>query len=221
MCRVLQVSRSGFYVWRRRPKSQQVQKRESLLTEIEKIHGTKHKDSYGSPRVHQELQKQGTFCCENTVARVMQDAGIQSKAAKKFKVTTDSNHAFPVAENVLNREFDSATGPNQLWVSDITYIWTMEGWLYLTCILDLYSRKVVGWSMSSRMTKEFVEAALHMALQGRCPGQELLHHSDRGSQYCSHDYQQVLEDHGIVCSKQDTTAERLARKKACIAVVDY
>lgn len=200
MCRVLQVSRSGFYVWRRRPVSEQSQNREMLLSEIKEIHATKEKDNYGSPRVYEELKKKEIPCCVNTIARVMQEAGIRSKMQKKFKVTTDSNHAFPVADNVLNREFDSATGPNQLWVSDITYIWTLEGWLYLTSILDLYSRKIVGWSMSSRMTKEFVEEALHMALKSRCPGKELLHHSDRGSQYCSGRYQQLLEDHGITCS---------------------
>ncbi len=200
MCSVLHVSRSGFYVWRRRPVSEQSQNRETLLSEIKEIHATRYKESYGSPRVYEELRKKEIPCSENTIARVMQEAGIQSKMKKKFKVTTDSNHVFPVADNVLNREFDSATGPNQLWVSDITYIWTLEGWLYLTSILDLYSRKVVGWSMSSRMTKEFVEEALHMALKNRCPGDGLLHHSDRGSQYCSNDYQQVLQDHGIVCS---------------------
>ncbi len=170
------------------------------MTEIKEIHKTKNKDSYGSPRVHQELIKQGTFCCENTVAKVMQASGIQAKTVKKFKATTDSKHARPVAENVLDREFDGATKPNQIWVSDITYVWTAEGWMYLTCILDLYSRKVVGWSMSQRMTKEFVMEALEMAIRHRCPGGELLHHSDRGSQYCSEAYRKLLSRNGIKCS---------------------
>jgi transposase InsO family protein len=200
MCRVLHVSTSGFYAWQRRPKSPQVQRRKTLQTEIKKIHQTKNKDSYGSPRVHQELQKQGTFCCENTVAKVMQESGIQAKTVKKFQVTTDSKHAHPVAENVLDRQFDRATRPNQIWVSDITYVWTQEGWMYLTCVLDLYSRKVVGWSMSSRMTKEFVMEALEMAIRHRCPQDELLHHSDRGSQYASEAYRELLTRNGITCS---------------------
>ncbi len=200
MCRVLHVSTSGYYSWQRRPKSRQVQRRGALLTDIEKIHKTKSKDSYGSPRVYQELIKQGTFCCENTVAKVMQESGIQAKAVKKFKMTTDSKHSQSVAENLLDREFDRATEPNQIWVSDITYVWTLEGWMYLTCILDLYSRKVVGWSMSSRMTKEFVMEALEMAIRQRCPGTDLLHHSDRGSQYCSEKYRALLARNGITCS---------------------
>ena len=200
MCRVLHVSTSGYYSWQRRPKSRQVQRRGALLTDIEKIHKTKNKDSYGSPRVCQELIKQGTFCCENTVAKVMQESGIQAKAVKKFKMTTDSKHSQPVAENLLDREFDRATEPNQIWVSDMTYVWTLEGWMYLTCILDLYSRKVVGWSMSSRMTKEFVMEALEMAIRQRCPGTDLLHHSDRGSQYTSDDFRDELIKHNIQCS---------------------
>lgn len=200
MCRVLHVSTSGYYSWRRRPKSQQVQRRESLLADIEEIHNTKNKDNYGSPRVHQELEKQGTFCCENMVAKLMQESGIQAKTVKKFRVTTDSKHSQPVAENVLDREFDRATRPNQIWVSDVTYVWTLEGWMYLTCILDLYSRKVVGWSMSSRMTKEFVMEALAMAIRHRCSGGDLLHHSDRGSQYCSEAYRDLLSRNGIECS---------------------
>jgi putative transposase len=200
MCRVLRVSTSGFYAWQRRPKCRQVQRREALRGEIKKIHQTKNKDSYGSPRVHQELQKQGTFCCENTVAKVMQESGIQAKTVKKFQVTTDSKHSHPVAENVLDRQFDGATEPNQIWVSDITYVWTTEGWIYLTCVLDLYSRKVVGWSMSSRMTKEFVMEALEMAIRQRCPRDNLLHHSDRGSQYASEAYRELLTRNGITCS---------------------
>jgi putative transposase len=200
MCRVLRVSTSGLYAWQSRPKSRLKQRRESLINKIQEIHQTKNKDSYGSPRVHQELQKQGTFCCENTVAKVMQESGIQAKTVKKFQVTTDSKHAHPVVENVLDRQFDRATKPNQIWVSDITYIWTQEGWMYLTCVLDLYSRKVVGWSMSSRMTKEFVMEALEMAIRHRCPKDELLHHSDRGSQYASEAYRELLTRNGITCS---------------------
>ncbi|MCH7688503.1 MAG: IS3 family transposase [Planctomycetes bacterium] len=200
MCRVLHVSTSGFYSWRSRPKSKQSQRRESLTNQVQEIHKTKNKDNYGSPRVHRELIKQGTFCCENTVAGVMQESGIQAKTVKKFKVTTDSKHAHPVAENVLDRKFDRATGPNQIWVSDITYVWTLEGWMYLTGILDLYSRKVVGWSMSQRLTKEFVMDALEMAIRHRWPGSDLLHHSDRGVQYACRPYRDRLAAHGIAVS---------------------
>ena len=169
--------------------------------QIRKVHNTKHKDNFGSPRVYQELKKTGIVCCENTVAKIMNQAGIQAKTTKKFKVsTTDSNHGFSVVENFLNREFDQATGPNQAWVSDITYVWTEQGWLYLACVMDLFSRKVVGWSMAPRMTKKLVMDAMEMALVQRCPGEELLHHSDRGSQYCSEAYRKLLARNSITCS---------------------
>ena len=200
MCKLLQVSRSGYYSWQSRSESKQSQRRKSLVADIREVHQEKHKHNFGSPRVHDELKKKGVRCSEKMVAKVMKEAGIQARTKKKFKVTTDSNHNHPVAENLLNREFDKATKPNELWVSDITFIWTLEGWLYLTCVIDLFSRKVVGWSMSSSMTKEFVMEALSMAVTQRCPGGELLHHSDRGSQYCSNDYQQMLQANGITCS---------------------
>ena len=199
MCNVLQVSRSGYYSWRSRPKSNQSQKRQSLEVTIRETH-RQNREVYGSPRIHKELESQGIPCSENTVAKIMQEAGIQAKTMKKFTVTTDSNHSDPVAENALNRDFDRTTRPNQIWVSDITYIWTLQGWMYLTCVVDLYSRKVVGWSMSSRMTKEFVMDALQMAMEQRCPEAGLLHHSDRGSQYCSLAYRRLLAANGITCS---------------------
>jgi len=200
MCKVLQVSRSGYYSWQGRSESKQSQRRKSLVADIREVHREKHKHNFGSPRVHDELKKKKIPCSEKMVAKVMKEAGIQARTTKKFKVTTDSNNNYPVAENLLNREFDKATKPNELWVSDITFIWTSEGWLYLACVIDLFSRKVVGWSMSSSMTKEFVMEALSMAVTQRCPGKELLHHSDRGSQYCSNDYQQMLQVNGITCS---------------------
>ena len=166
---------------------------------IRNIH-LKSRKIYGSPRIHDALVKQGEFCDIKTVAKIMNEAGIQAKTVKKFKRTTDSRHSQPVADNVLNRQFDQATKPNQIWVSDITYIWTFEGWMYLTCVVDLFSRKVVGWSMSSRMTKEFVMDALQMAIHQRHPSEKLLHHSDRGSQYCSDQYQTLLKEIGIRCS---------------------
>ena len=200
MCKVLDVSRGGYNAWRDRPESQQSQRRKSLEMQIRKIHNTKDKDSFGSPRIYQELKKMGIPCSENTVAKIMKEAGIQAKTTKEFKMTTDSNHSHPVAENVLNREFDRATAPNQIWVSDITYVWTEQGWLYLACVMDLFSRKVVGWSMAPRMTKKLVIDAMDMALLQRCPGEGLLHHSDRGSQYCSEAYRKLLARNGITCS---------------------
>jgi transposase InsO family protein len=134
MCQVLQVSRSGYYRWQRRPLSCRSQNRKSLQEQIKVIHNTKHKDNYGSPRVHRELLSQGTPCSEYTVAKVMQKAGIQARIKKKYQVTTDSNHSDPVAANVLNRQFDQSTGPNQTWVSNITYVWTNQGWLYLALL---------------------------------------------------------------------------------------
>lgn len=156
--------------------------------------------TYGSPRITRALKKQGIACCENTIARIMREASIQANTVKKFKVTTDSNHGFATAENVLNREFDQTTAPNQKWVSDITYVPTDRGWLYLAVTLDLYSRKVIGWSMSGRMTRQLVLDTLQMALNQRFSDGELLHHSDRGSQYCSKDYRRCLQEHGITCS---------------------
>lgn len=201
MCDVLEVSRSGYYAWRRRPASPRSVRRQELVTEMREIHGERHKRSYGSPRMCRELQERGRPVCENTVAKLMQEAGLRSTTARKFRPTTDSNHPHPVAENVLNQEFQQPQ-PNQAWVSDLTYVWTGEGWLYLACVLDLYSRKVVGWSMAARMTSEVVLSALRMALRERCPqaGGELLHHSDRGSQYASAAFQDLLKLHGLRCS---------------------
>jgi transposase InsO family protein len=199
MCDVLEVSRSGYHAWRTRPASRRSQQRELLLAEIEDIH-LKRRKVYGSPRVHAELTARGWRCNVKTVAKLMQTHGIQAQSAKKFKVTTDSRHGWPVAQNVLHRNFE-AEGADQVWLSDITYVWTTrEGWLYLAAVEDLYSRKVVGWSMSNRMTSRLVRDALEMAIGRRFPGEGLLHHSDRGSQYASEDYQRLLGKHGIRCS---------------------
>jgi len=199
MCDVLRVSRSGYYAWRRRPVSGRSQQRELLLSEIKQIHHERKKDVYGSPRVHEELKARGKRCNVKTVAGIMRENGIQSKTAKKFKATTDSKHSRPVAQNVLNRNFD-VQGANQVWLADITYVWTREGWLYLAAVEDLYSRKVVGWSLSERLHSRLVVDAFEMAIGRRLPGEELLHHSDRGSQYASEHYQRLLQAHGISCS---------------------
>jgi putative transposase len=200
MCQVLQVSRSGYYAWQRRPVSAQETRRAELISEMESIHADREMHAYGSPRMHQELLKRGYAVCENTVARLMSSSGIASSTSKKFRVvTTDSNHSFPVADNILDRDF-TATGPGQKLVSDLTYIATAEGFLYLVCIIDVYSRRVAGWSMSHEMTTDVFLSALEMAL-GRLGVQDnLLFHSDRGSQYCSGAFQAALARHEIRCS---------------------
>jgi transposase InsO family protein len=198
LCQTLEVSAAGYYAWQDRPASLRQQRRETLGTQITAIH-EEAKGRYGSPRVHAELLARGHGCCVNTVARLMQQAGIRAKTARKFRHTTDSNHARPVAENVLDRQFNP-TAPNETWVADITYIPTREGWLYLAVVEDLYSRMVVGWSMGNTMTSRLVVDALEMAIQRRLPGTELVAHSDRGSQYASEHYQLLLGKHGIECS---------------------
>jgi transposase InsO family protein len=198
MCATLDVSPQGFYAWRSRPPSEQQQRRDALLVEIRAVHA-EVKQRYGSPRIHAELQAKGVPCCVNTVAKLMHDHDIRAKTARKFRNTTDSNHPLPVADNLLDRQFD-APGPNERWVTDITYIPTREGWLYLAVVEDLYSRMVVGWSMADTMTSRLVVDALEMAVQRRLPQEGLLTHSDRGSQYASEHYQRLLGKHGIECS---------------------
>jgi putative transposase len=198
MCQTLAVSPQGFYAWRSRPQSAQQQRRDALLVEMAAIHA-EVKQRYGSPRMHVELKAKGVACCVNTVAKLMHDNDIRAKSARKFRHTTDSNHPLPVADNLLDRRFE-AQAPNERWVADITYIPTREGWLYLAAVEDLYSRRVVGWSMSDTMTSRLVVDALEMAVQRRLPDEGLLAHSDRGSQYASEHYQRLLAKHGIECS---------------------
>jgi putative transposase len=198
LCATLEVSPAGYYAWRQRAPSDQEQRRQALLVQIRAIHA-EFKACYGSPRIHAELVARGHDCCVNTVARVMQENGIAAKTARKFCHTTDSDHDLPVAENLLDRQFDPA-GPNEAWVADITYIPTREGWLYLAAVEDLYSRRVVGWSMADHLESRLVVDALALAVERRLPGEGLLAHSDRGSQYASDHYQRLLARHGITCS---------------------
>jgi transposase InsO family protein len=198
LCEALEVSPAGYYAWRRRPRSARQERRDALLVEVRAIHA-EVKARYGSPRIHAELVARGRGCCVNTVARLMREAGIAAKAAKKFHCTTDSGHGLPVAENLLGRQFDPVA-PNVSWVADITYIPTREGWLYLAAVEDLYSRRVVGWALAERMESRLVVDALELAVQRRLPGEGLLAHSDRGSQYASEHYQLLLARHGITCS---------------------
>ena len=199
MCRVLEVSRSGYYAHRRRSPSATAIRRQQLVETIRQVHGERHKDNYGSPRMTKELQTRGVECCENWVANVMKHAEIRAKSAKRWVRTTDSNHRLPVAANVLDRHF-TATKPNAAWVTDITYIPTGTGWLYLALVADLFSRRIVGWSMDVTMTSRLVVDALAMALGRREVTPGLIVHSDRGSQYCSEHYQRELARHGLVPS---------------------
>jgi putative transposase len=198
LCDALDVSTAGYYSWRERDASQQQQRREELTVEIQAVHA-EVQARYGSPRMHAELVERGHDCCVNTVARIMREAGIAAKTKRKFRHTTDSNHKLPVAENLLDRHFDP-TSKNESWVTDITYISTREGWLYLAAVEDLFSRMVVGWSMDATMTSRLVVDALEMAVLRRLPGSDLVAHSDRGSQYASEHYQRLLGSAGITCS---------------------
>ncbi len=202
MCRVLEVSRSGYYAWKSRqgqPPGPRASRRIELVGKIEQVH-QESRQTYGSPRVYQELKARGEAVCENTVAKVMKDNGIRSVVRRRFRVkTTDSSHAHPVAPNVLGRQFDQDL-PNQAWAADITYVATDEGWLYLSVVIDLCSRKVVGWAMADHLRAELCTEALGMALGRREPGEGLIHHSDRGVQYACNDYRELLEGNGITCS---------------------
>jgi transposase InsO family protein len=198
MSRVLRVSRSGYYAWLRRalsPRSMHQICRDKLIKQIFEY----RKGRSGSPNITRDLHEQGHRCDRKTVAASMRRQGLRAKAARKFKVTTDSKHDLPIAPNHLNRDF-SADKANQKWVGDITYLWTDEGWMYLAVIIDLFSRAVIGWSLSKRMTRQLVCDALTMALWRRGFPENVLVHSDRGSQYCSGDYQQLLKDHKLKCS---------------------
>lgn len=198
MCQLLSVSRSGYYAWLKRPKSVRQQQAEELLENIRLVH-KEHKSRYGSPRIYQELVQQGHSCSENRVARLMKKDGLKAKTKRRYKATTNSKHNMPVAPNLLQRDF-SPEDPNQVWAGDITYIWTTEGWLYLAVVIDLFSRSVVGWSMNKSMTRQLVMDALVMAIQRRCPPKGLVFHSDRGSQYASSDYQELLTANAMRCS---------------------
>ncbi len=198
LCRCLAVSRSGYYAWRKRPASTRAREDAQLGVEIAASHVGSRR-TYGSPRVLRDLREQGHRVSRKRVARLMKALGLAGRPKRRFRATTDSRHAFPVAPNMLMREFH-IEAPNTAWVTDITYVATQEGWLYLAVILDLFSRRVVGFSMSDRITRQLVLEALHRALEGRPGVRDLIHHSDRGSQYASHDYRRALDDAGITCS---------------------
>jgi putative transposase len=191
MCRVLKVSRGGYYKWVGRPESDRERRHKELTQQVKEVYD-ESRQLYGSPKVTQRLNQRGVTVSSRTVTRIMKENGIRSKTVKKYKATTNSKHSLPVQENIMNQDF-TANKPNEKWVTDITYVSTLEGWLYLASVMDLYSRKIVGWHMSERMTKELVLQALEQAHGRQKPEPGLLHHSDRGSQYASHDYQKKLQ----------------------------
>ena len=198
-CDVLGVARSGYYAWRDREPSARRKRREELAAEVCRVH-VESRGTYGSPRVHAELAGRGVKACQNTVAKIMRDRGLCSIRKKKHRVrTTDSDHAHPVADNVLDRQFGQEL-PDRAWATDITYVPTGEGWLYLAAVIDLCTRRIVGWAMADHLRTDLCADALRMAIANRRPSQGLLHHSDRGVQYASDDYQQLLRSNGMTCS---------------------
>mgnify|MGYP001305478249 CR=1 FL=1 len=195
----MQVSRSGFYKWLSAVPSSQEKRKETLTNRI-RWHYFDTNRTYGSPRIHRELQKEGWRVSERTVGLIMREQGIRSCMARKFKVqTTDSKHDLPIAPNVLNQNF-KAKRPNQKWVADITYIPCRQGKLYLASILDLYTKQIVGWKLSDRMTTDIVMDALDQAYKAKKPGKGLIHHSDRGSQYASNEYREQLKKYRMKAS---------------------
>lgn len=195
LCRVMQVSRSGFYAWRRRGPDDH---RQALHREVRRIHRRK-RGSYGSRRMARELRRRGYDIGRYQARSLMQEAGIEARQRRRWRNTTDSQHTLPVAPNLLNRQFMVAA-PNRAWVADITAIWTLEGWLYLAAVLDLHDRQLVGWAMADHMRTQLVLDALEMAVGRRQPKSGLIHHSDRGSQYASRDYRSTLDRHGFQAS---------------------
>lgn len=198
MCRALRVSRSGYYDWQKRGPSRRDRSNQVLLDQIMRVYRDSH-HTYGSPRITAELRADGEGCNKKRVARLMRINGIAAKTKRRFRVTTNSKHNQPVAANLVNQQF-IAGAANQLWSSDITYIWTKEGWLYLSVVLDVYSRRIVGWSMNRRLTKELVIEAVNQALRYRNPDENMIFHSDQGSQYASDRFRKLLANNNIKAS---------------------
>jgi len=198
MCRILMVSRSGYYAWRSRPESRRAAENRRLDEAIKDIY-TASRKRYGSPKVTSELRDRGWKVGKNRVASRMRKAGLRSVVRRKFRPTTDSHHKYPVAPNLVKRDF-TASHPNQVWVSDITYIHTVSGWSYLTVFIDLFSRLVVGWALSSSLSHEMVLLALNRAIVRRRPPKGLIIHSDRGIQYAGTAFTEIVKKHGFIQS---------------------
>ena len=197
MAKVLNISNSRYYSWLKNPYLK-IRKDHDIGKRIEDIFEEKKK-LYGSPRIHSDLKDEGINCGHNRVAKIMRKKGLKARIKKKFKATTDSNHDYPIAPNILNRNF-TTDKPDKAWVSDITYIWTYQGWLYLCVIIDLFARKVIGWSMSENIDSVLVKDAFNMAVINRTPGKGLIFHSDRGVQYASYDFRKLLKDNFVIQS---------------------
>ena len=191
MCDVLKISRNGYYSWRTHPFNERTEKNIKLLPMVRQVH-SESGGIYGTRRIAKALQAMGISCGRSRARTLMKMADLVAKQKKKFRVTTDSKHNLPVAPNLLNRKFD-VEKPNHFWVSDITYVWTAQGWLYLAVIIDLFSRQIVGCSITNRINRKLVADALRMAVWHRRPAPGLIFHSDRGSQYCSNDFQKLLK----------------------------
>lgn len=198
LCQVLDVSSSAFYAWAKNTAGKRQQENKVLSMTIHK-HFSDSRKTYGVPRIQYALRKEGKCHGKARISRIMKQEGLIPKAAKRFKVTTNSQHSKVLAKNILERQF-SPGNANKAWVSDITYIHTSEGWVYLATVLDLYNRQIVGWSMGCRLVTSLIEDALTMAVKRYKPCRGIIHHSDRGSQYCSDSYQQTLKSHGFICS---------------------
>jgi len=198
LCKALGVSRSGFYASQARGPSARAAEDERLAVAVAAAHNVS-RGTYGSPRVHEELKADGIAVGRKRVARIMSELGLEGRPKRPYKATTDSKHNLPVAANHLDRKFE-VNAPDLAWVTDITYVWTAEGWLYVAAILDLFSRRVVGLAMSENIDRGLVLAALRNAIGRRAPDPGLMHHSDRGSQYASGDYRRALDDIGVICS---------------------
>lgn len=198
LCEAVGVSRSAYYAWRHSPPSERKVANERLLAEIRSIH-VENEARYGSPRIRDELRDRGRSVGKHRIARLMRENGIRARLRLRFRRTTDSNHKLPIAPNLLEQDF-TTSAPNQAWVGDITYIWTAEGWAYLAVLLDLYSRRVVGWALRRSLNRELAISALKQALSCRRPPRGLVHHTDRGSQYASAEYRDLLDGHGALCS---------------------
>lgn len=205
LCRVLEISKSSYYKWVGNNRSSKIDEYEALVSKIEKLHNDS-RNTYGSPRIFQKLKKAGEKVSKNTVAKLMSKNNIKAKTKKKFKITTDSKHNLNISPNLLARNF-SPERPNQAWCGDITYISTNEGWLFLATVIDLYSRKIIGWSMNKRMKKSLVVDAMKMAIGQRKIDHNLIFHSDRGSQYCSYDFRKILKFNHI--------SQSMSRKGNC------
>lgn len=198
LCYVLGVSRSGFHAWCHRPRAPRLRSDAQLAAQVAAIH-KRSRGTYGSPRVHAELQAKGVRVGKKRVERLMRKSGLEARRKRRFRKTTDSKHTNPIAANIVAREFDTEV-PNRVWATDVTAIWTLEGWLFLAAILDLYSRRVVGWAVSANNDTSLALSALLAALRARRPAAGLIHHSDRGSPYASSDYRAALAQHGLVAS---------------------